>query len=139
MLAALRRRRTVPGAAAGEPRATPSIDPGAVLASLPNPIIVLDRQGLVRFLNPAAEQFLGTSSAALCGSPLTEVFAAQSPVFGLVDSLWRVEGSIAEYDVLLEGPRFLPRTVTIQGALTAEGSDTLVLTLHERSIADKIG
>jgi two-component system nitrogen regulation sensor histidine kinase GlnL len=139
MLASLRRRRTAPAAIAANeaPRAAP-IDPTAVLSGLPNPVVVLDRRGIVRFMNPAAEQFLGTSAAALCGSELTEVIVAQSPVFALIDTVWRVEGSIAEYDVLLEGPRFPPRTVTIQGALTAEGADTLVLTLHERSIADKM-
>ena len=40
--------------------------------------------------------------------------------------------------MLLEGPRFGSRSVTIQGALTGEGADMLVLTLHERSMAEKI-
>jgi len=113
-------------------------DPAALLAALPDPVIALDRDGIVRWVNPAAEQFLGTGAAALCGHPLTDFLLPQSPLFVLVDAVWRSGGSIAEYDVLLEGPRLPARTVTIQGALTGEGAETVVLTFHERSIADKV-
>ena len=113
-------------------------DPAALLAALPDPVLALDRAGVVRWVNPAAEQFLGTGAMALCGHPLAEFILPQSPLFGLVESVWRSGGSIAEYDVLLEGPRLPGRTVTIQGAPTGEGADTVVLSLHERSIADKV-
>ncbi len=38
--------------------------------------------------------------------------------------------------MLLEGPRLASRSVTIQGALIGEGAEMLVLTLHERSMAE---
>jgi len=62
----------------------------------------------------------------------------QSPVFALIEAVRRTGGSIAEYDVPLEGPRITPRSVTIQGAPAGEGSDLVVLSLHERSMADKM-
>src|SRR6202035_5883606 len=113
-------------------------DPALLLAALPDPVIALDRDGAVRFVNPAAEQFLGVSAAALRGVPLSDFIAANSPVFGLVEAVWRNGGSIAEYDVLLDGPRLPARPVTIQGALAGDGADLLVLTLHERAIADQM-
>jgi len=109
-----------------------------VLAALPHPVIALDRGCAVRFVNPAAEQFLGISAAALHGAPLSDFVVASSPLFGLVEAVWRDGGSIAEYDVLLEGPRLPARPVTIEGALAGEGADLLVLTLHERAIADQM-
>jgi two-component system nitrogen regulation sensor histidine kinase GlnL len=105
---------------------------------LPDPIIALDRGGSVRFVNPAAEQFLGIGAPALHGAHLTDFIVANSPLFGLVEAVWRDGGSIAEYDVLLEGPRLSPRPVTIQGALAGEGADLLVLSLHERAIAEQM-
>ena len=111
-------------------------DAAAILAALPDPIIVVERTGQIRFANPAAEQFFGSSAAALCGSALADLVAPHSPLLSLVDTVWRVGNTISEYDILLEGPRFGSRSVTIQGALTGEGADTLVLTLHERSMAD---
>src|SRR5271168_3622235 len=115
-----------------------AFDPASLLAALPNPIIALDRSGAVRFVNPAAEQFLGVGAPALRGARLTDFIVQHSPLFGLVEAVWRDGGSIVEYDVLLEGPRLLPRPVTIQGALAGEGADLLVLSLHERAIAEQM-
>lgn len=114
------------------------LDPAAVLAALPDPIIVIDRAGLIRSVNQAAEQFLGSGVAALLGSALTELLAPCSPLLGLVDAVWRHGNTISEYDMPLEGARFGRRLVTIQGALIGEASDLLVLTLHERSMVDKM-
>jgi len=133
MLSSVRRGRS---AAAARAAAFP--DAAALLAALPNPVITLDREGMVRFANPAAEQFFGVSAAALIGHPLSHVIAPQSPLFALGDAVWRSGGSIAEYDLLLEGPRFAARSVTIEGALAGEGAELLLLTLHERSMADKM-
>jgi two-component system nitrogen regulation sensor histidine kinase GlnL len=127
----LRQRR-----ASQRPVALP--DAAALLAALPSAVIALDRSATVRFVNPAAEQLLCVSSAALIGRPLGEFVAPDSPLFALADAAWRSGGSIAEYDVVLDGPRFSAGSVTIQGAPLGETADLLVLTLHERSMADKI-
>src|SRR5215475_13973473 len=102
--------------------AKPVFDPALLLAALPDPVIAIDRDGRVRFVNPAAEQFLGISAAALHGANLADLVVPHSPLFGLVDAVWRGGGSIAEYDVPLEGPRLTVRPVTIQGALAGEGA-----------------
>ena len=131
----LRQRRSAASHAA-RPAAVP--DAAALLAALPNPVMTLDRAGMVCFVNPAAEQFFGVSATALMGHPLAQFIAPHSPLFALADAVWRSGGSIAEYDLLLEGPRLAPRSVTIEGAPAGEGTDLLVLTLHERSMADKM-
>jgi two-component system, NtrC family, nitrogen regulation sensor histidine kinase GlnL len=99
-------------------------------------VIVIDRSGHIRFVNPAGEQFLRSSAAALRGSMLTDLLAAHSPLRSLIDTVWKVGNTVAEHDLLLEGPRFGSRSVTIQAALTGEGGDLLVLSLHERSMAE---
>ena len=126
-------------------------DAALLLAALPNAVVALDRAGAIRFVNHAAEQFLGAGTAALVGHKLAEFLLPHSPILDLADAVWRTGGSIAEYDVPVEGPRFAPRSVTIQGAAiqgfpihgsagggAGEGADLLVLTLHERSMADKM-
>ncbi|HEX6442108.1 MAG TPA: ATP-binding protein [Stellaceae bacterium] len=131
MAISLRRARAVSAAArAGLP------DPAALLAALPNPVLTLDKSGVIRFVNPAAEQFFGAGAAALIGSPLADYTPPDSPLFILAEAVRRGEGSIAEYDVVITGTRFPARTVTIQGAPTGEGADLVVLSLHERSMAD---
>ena len=113
------------------------LDAVAILEALPGPVIVIDRSERICFVNPAAEQFLGSGAAALCGSLLAD-FVAHASVRSLIDAVWRVGNTISEYDVLLEGPRYGSRLVTIQGALAGDGADYLVLTLHERSMAEKM-
>ena len=51
-----------------------------ILAALAFPVIVVDRDGQIRFVNPAAEQFLGSGAAALCGSALADLVAPHSPL-----------------------------------------------------------
>jgi len=115
-----------------------ALDAAVILGALPDPVIVIDRRERIVFVNPAAEQFLGSGAPALRGSALADFVAPHSPLLALVDSVWRVGNTISEYDMLLEGPRLGSRSVTIQGALTGEGTDKLVLTLHERSMAEKM-
>jgi two-component system nitrogen regulation sensor histidine kinase GlnL len=132
MLSSLRRQRSASANALRLP------DAAALLAALPDPVLALDRNDVVRFVNPAAEQFFGASAAALSGHPFTEIVPSQSPIFTLLEAVRHTGGSIAEYDVPVEGPRLAPRSVTIQGAPAGEGSDLVVLSLHERSMADKM-
>jgi two-component system nitrogen regulation sensor histidine kinase GlnL len=124
--------------AAFRPADPPALDTAAILAAVPDPVIAIDRGGLIRFANPAAEQFLQASAASLCGSALADFVAPHSPLLALVDSLRRRGNTIVEYDMLLEGPRFGSCRVTIHGAPTGEGAETLVLTLHERPMAEKM-
>jgi two-component system nitrogen regulation sensor histidine kinase GlnL len=132
------RRRGFGSASTRPRRGTADAEPEAslILGALPDPVIVIDRPGRIRFVNPAAEHFLGSSAAALCGSEIADYLAPHSPLLSLVASVWKVGNTISEYDLQIEGAKFGSRSVTIQAALTGEGSDLLVLTLHERSIAD---
>ncbi|HKS88649.1 MAG TPA: ATP-binding protein [Stellaceae bacterium] len=132
MTVAIRRRRWSAAAGVAAP------DPAGLLAALPNPVVALDRSGIVRLVNPAAEQFFGAGAAALVGQPLADALPPHSPLLLLADAVWRSGGSIAEYDVPVEGPRFAARTVTIEGAPAGEGGELIVLTLHERAMADKM-
>ncbi|HEX2151601.1 MAG TPA: ATP-binding protein [Stellaceae bacterium] len=113
-------------------------DTVVLLAALPSPVLALDRQGTLRFVNPAAEQFFGAGAGALVGRKLARLLLPHSPVLALADTVWRTGGSIVEYDVPIERPRISPCSATVQGALAGEGGDLLVLMLHERSMADKM-
>jgi len=114
------------------------LDAGAILEALPDPVIVIDHKTRIHFVNPAAEQFLGCGAAALCGGSLADFVAPHASLASLIDSVWRFGNTISEYDTLLEVPRYGSRSVTIQGALAGDGADRLVLTLHERSMVEKM-
>jgi two-component system, NtrC family, nitrogen regulation sensor histidine kinase GlnL len=133
MIAPLKRNRSTP-----RTRTPPPPDAAPLLAALPSPVLALDRQGTVRFVNPAAEQFFGAGATALVGRKFARLLLPHSPILALADTIWRTGGSIVEYDVPVERPRVPPCSATVQGALAGEGGDLLVLMLHERSMADKM-
>jgi two-component system nitrogen regulation sensor histidine kinase GlnL len=126
-----------PAPAATIPRRL-SVDAGAILAALPDPVLVADGVGIIQFANGAAEQFFGTSAATLLGTRLADFVPADSPLLALIASVRRSGHSVSEYGVTLETPRLGSHVVTIQVAPIGEGSDRLVVTLQERSIAHKI-
>src|SRR5437762_13874083 len=122
-MSALRRGRPKAPASARPAHLAAVPDAAALLAALPSPVLALDRGGTIAFVNPAAEQFFGVSAAQLIGNPLAEFIGRHSPLFTLADAVRQSGGSIAEYDLVLEGPRFSARSVTIEGAPAGESAD----------------
>jgi two-component system nitrogen regulation sensor histidine kinase GlnL len=126
------------GAVAQErPRQAP-VEAMAVLAALPDPVLVVDGTDRLRYANTAAEQFFDASAATLLGMALVELLPADSPIFALIETVRLSGHSVSEYGVTLETPRLGSRIVTIQASPLAEEHDHVVVTLQERSIAHKI-
>ena len=61
----------------------------AVLNALPGPVLVVDRAGVLAYLNPAAEQFFQGGRAALIGQPLARLIPPDSPILDLIDQVRR--------------------------------------------------
>jgi len=116
----------------------PFTETDAVLAALPDPVLVIDAADRLRYANAAAEQFFDTSAATLLQSALGDFLPADSPLFALIESVRASGHSVSEYGVTLETPRLGTRVVTIQAAPLADDHERVVVTLQERSIADKI-
>jgi two-component system nitrogen regulation sensor histidine kinase GlnL len=115
-----------------------AVEAHVVLAALPDPVLVVDEQGTLRYANHAAEEFFDAGKTMLLGLPLPGLLPVDSPVFSLIDSVRRTGASVSEYGVGVDMPRIGPRTLTVQAAPMGDGSDLVVVTLQGRSIADKI-
>ncbi len=110
----------------------------AVLNALPEPVLVIDADGTIGYLNPAAEQFFKGSSAALAGQRLDALLPADSPVFGLIEQVRRSGHSMSEYGITLETPRIGAHFVSAAVSAMTEPGGSVVISLQERSIARKI-
>ena len=115
-----------------------AVEPYAILAALPAPVFVIDQSNRMDYVNAAAEQFFETSSVTLTQCSLSDFLPHDSPVFGLVESVRNTGHSVSEYGVTLETPKLGSRVVTIVAAPLAEDRRHVVVSLQERSIADKI-
>src|SRR5579864_8162296 len=115
-----------------------AIEAGAVLAALPDPVLVVDAANRMRYANTAAEEFFDVGATMLRGLSLFELLPADSPVAPLIDSVRRTGASVSEYGVNIDTPRLGARVVTVQAAALGDESGYVVVTLHGRSMAAKI-
>jgi nitrogen-specific signal transduction histidine kinase len=67
----------------------PAIDLGAILNSLPNPVLAVTRDREVRFVNAAAEQFFAAAAGYLQARPLHLLVAPGPTVRCSVSSIRR--------------------------------------------------
>ncbi|NBB82713.1 MAG: PAS domain-containing protein [Alphaproteobacteria bacterium] len=113
-------------------------DPNAILTSVPIPVVVLDTDRVIRFVNFEAEQFFGMSEASLTGLPLAELLPADSPIHFLIDQALDEGASMSDYGVTLETPRIGRHVVTITVGPVGDPPQQAVITLQEQSIARRI-
>lgn len=114
-------------------------DPETILHALPAAVLVIDRHDRLRYVNSAAEQLFDSGAAHLVGHALGELLPPDSPLFSLVAQARADAASVSEYGVTLDTPRTGHRILNVQVAPVVEEADWAVLSLHEQSIALKIG
>lgn len=114
------------------------LDPAGILAALPDPVLVIDSDGIVRFVNLEAQEFFDVSAARVVGTHLSELIPPDSPVFALLEQARQTHSSVCEYGVTVENPRIGTHFVTLQAAPLADPPDQVVVSIHERTIARRI-
>jgi two-component system nitrogen regulation sensor histidine kinase GlnL len=111
------------------------IDPAQILAALPHAVVVLNEQDLFCSVNYAAEEFFGSSAALMLNSNLTDILPVDHPIFLLIERARRDGLTVAEHDLVLEGPRLSRRGCSVQAAPILDVPGYIVLTLQDESAA----
>jgi two-component system, NtrC family, nitrogen regulation sensor histidine kinase GlnL len=109
-------------------------DPGAILAALPGPILVVDGGGGITFANPAAEQFFGMGRAVLARQKLADLVPFGSPLLNLIAQVQSAGNAISEYGLDLRTPRTGGGVVDAQVMPLAEVSGGVVVRLETRGM-----
>src|SRR5690242_1790545 len=117
---------------AGRQRAA---DSAAVLAAMPVAVVLLDPENRFRFVNQAAEQFLGISAAGLAQLRMNDLVPPDNPVFLLIEQVRSGEVTIVDHDLSLESPRLNKRGITVQGSPLPEEPGAVLLVLQDASAA----
>lgn len=111
----------------------------AVLNALPHPVLLVARNGAIRFANAAAEAFFKVGAAVLRRQPLSNFVPFGSPLLALVDQVRARGAPVNEYGVDLGTPRNgAERIVDIQAAPLPEPADEVLVMLQERTIAQRM-
>lgn len=117
--------------------------PSAILNAMTSPLLVVDRDNRIRFLNSAGEQFFDGSFATLEGQALDRLLPGDSPLFDLLNEVRHRGHSISQHGVTLETPKIGVRKVAIDAAPVTElpegeAAGALVVTLQPDSIARRL-
>jgi len=116
-------------------QARPPIDTGHILETLPIAVAVLDENDMFAAVNYAAEEFFGASKALLLHTPLNDVLPVDHPVFLMLERARRAGVTIAEHNLVLEGPRMTRRGCSVQAAPMLDKPGHVALTLQDESAA----
>lgn len=119
-------------------RAGNGLDPMAVLNALPDPVIVIDADDNIRFINLDAQEFFDLSAAMIVGSPFAGLLPPGSPVVGLIEQVRKSMRSASQAGVVIDTPRTGVHEVSVQVAAMGDPADYIVVSLHERSLARRI-
>ncbi|MTJ80737.1 MAG: PAS domain-containing protein [Telmatospirillum sp.] len=123
----------------GRRSSPPLTDAMTVLNAMTAAVVVLDDEGVIRQVNAATEQLFESSASYLCGRALTEFLPPDCPLFALIDQARAEATNVSEYGMTLDSPRTGARTMNIQISPLVEMSHSMVIAMHEQSIALKIG
>ena len=110
-------------------------DYAAVLSALPVPVVVLDPDNRFRYVNLAAEQFLGMSAASLSQLRLNDLVPEDNPLFLLISQVRQTEASIANYEMTLESPRLHKAGISVHGSPLPEEPGVVLLVMQDSSAA----
>jgi two-component system nitrogen regulation sensor histidine kinase GlnL len=114
----------------------------AVLQALAQPVIVVDANRTVVFVNYAAESFFGASLSVLSRQRLDDLIAFGSPIVSLAQSVSERRAPMAEYRVVVGSARFGDgaddRIVDVFASPISDVDASVALLFQERTMADKI-
>ena len=114
----------------------------AVLQALPQPVIVVDEDRMVVFVNYAAESFFGASLSVLSRQRLDDLIAFGSPIVALAQSVAERRAPMTEYRVRVGSVRFgegaEDRVVDAFASPISDIDGRVALLFQERTMADKI-
>src|SRR5471032_1005329 len=111
---------------------------GGIANALPMPILLLGPDQEITYVNPAAEQFFDTGAGILLKQFINDLLPFDSPLFQLINQARERNSSAAERDVDLSTARHGERIADVSVTPLPEPEGTLVITLQERSLAQRM-
>jgi len=110
-------------------------DAGLILGALSVPVVLLDAENRFRYVNHAAEQFLGVSAGQLASLRLTDLVPPDNPLFLLIDQVRRGEVTVSDHELTLDSPRLHKPGIAVQGSPLPEEPGAVLLVLQDASAA----
>ncbi len=118
---------------------TPYPVPGVIWASLPIPALLIGHDGRIVEVNLAGETFLNASSRSLLGQPALDRLSIDAPMEEAFLRARENQSPIFLNDVDVTNGERAPVQCNIQVAPMHDNANYLMLLIHPRDIADRLG
>lgn len=115
------------------------INPGQMLEALPIAVMVVDERDTIVEVNYATEEFFGTSRTILKLTSLGTFLPLDHPVFLMLERARRAGVTVAEHDLILEGPRMTRRGCAVLATSMQDYPGYVMLTFQDESAAKALG
>lgn len=110
-----------------------------MLETMPIAVMVVDEQDVIVEVNYATEEFFGTSRAMLKNVNLGTFLPLDHPIFLMLERARRAGVTIAEHDLIMEGPRMARRGCAVLATLMPDHAGFVMLTFQDESAAKALG
>ena len=110
-------------------------DLNLIMSAMPVPVVLLDADNRFRYVNPAAEQFLGMSASGLAQLRLRDLVPEDNPLFMLVNQVRQGVATVSDHDLSVDSPRLNKQGITVQGSPVPEEPGAVLLVLQDASAA----
>jgi len=129
--------RSADDAAETEVREAPVL-PATLIEALPSAIIVVDRDGVCRLLNAAAEDLLQVGRKNLLGRRLSEIIPDDCPVFSLIEQCRLGRSAVSDSEMLIDGPRLHLEHVFVEAAPLGDPHGSVVISMRDRGLEHRM-
>ena len=113
----------------------------AILAGLTYPVVVLEQDDCMSYVNAAGEEFFRLGFGLLKGEPLSSFFEHDHGIFNMIRRVRHTRSSLSDQGVVLMSPKLGQRLLDIQvSPLLDQARDILgvIITFQERALAERM-
>lgn len=112
--------------------------PNMLIEALPSAIIVIDREGVCRLLNAAAEDLLQVGRKNLLGRRLAEVIPDDAALFSLIEQCRLSHSAVSDAEMQIDGPRLHLEHVSVEAAPLDDPHGSVVVSMRDRSLEHRM-
>ena len=112
--------------------------PNMLIEALPAAIVVVDRDGVCRVMNAAAEDLLHVGRKTLIGRRLLEVIPEDCPLFSLIEQSRLSRSAVSDAEMSVDGPRLHLEHISVEVAPLDDPGGSVVLTMRDRSLEHRM-
>jgi two-component system, NtrC family, nitrogen regulation sensor histidine kinase GlnL len=112
--------------------------PNMLIEALPAAIVVVDRDGVCRLLNAAAEDLLHVGRKNLLGRGLSDVIPRDSPLFSLIEQCRLSRSAVSDSEMQIDGPRLRLEHISVEVAPLGDPQGSVVLSMRDRSLEHRM-